>query len=316
MTGFQRVKFFGITILVVATLLVTATSCTSISPTGSSSTGQSNEELNLWDIGPYTMDPAISSELTSHTYVMQVFSGLIRLDDNLRPAPDIAESWDRSPDGKTYTFHLRADAKFQDGSKVTAEDFRYSWERACNPRTGSQTAATYLIDIIGVNDVLEGKAKEITGIEVIDDDTLRVTIDAPKAYFLSKLAYPTAFVVQKSNVETGRDWWRKPNGTGPFRIKEWQEGKLIVLEPNDYYWQVPAKISEVNFHLLAGMPMAMYEMGQIDVAPVFGQYVDKVTDKNGIFYNELAVYPELSLFYAGFNTMKPPFDDINIRKAF
>ncbi len=257
MTGFQRVKFFGITILVVATLLVTASSCTLFAPTSSSSTGQNSGELNLWDIGPYTMDPAISSELTSHTYVMQVFSGLIRLDDNLRPAPDIAESWDRSPDGKTYTFHLRADAKFQDGSNVTAEDFRYSWERACNPRTGSQTAATYLIDIIGANDVLEGKAKGITGIEVIDDDTLRVTIDAPKAYFLSKLAYPTAFVVQKSNVETGRDWWRRPNGTGPFRIKEWQEGKLIVLEPNDYYWQLPAKISAVNFHLLDGMSMAL-----------------------------------------------------------
>ncbi|MBM3166993.1 MAG: peptide ABC transporter substrate-binding protein [Chloroflexi bacterium] len=314
MKRIRQAKPFGIITLALAITLIAA-SCVKITPPSSPPAGESGV-LNLWDTGPYTMDPAISSELTSHTYVMQVFSGLVRLDEHLKPAPDIAESWDRSPDGKTYTFHLRPDARFHDGTKVTAYDFKYSWDRACNPRTGSQTASSYLLDIVGVKDVLEGKAKEISGVRVINDRTLEVTIDAPKAYFLAKLAYPTAFVVQKANVETGREWWRKPNGTGPFKITEWREGQLLVMEPNGYHWQAPAKISKVAFHLLAGMPMSMYEMGEIDVAPVYEHFADKVTDKNGPFYKELAIFPELSLFYAGFNTTKPPFDDANIRKAF
>src|SRR4030042_4268185 len=75
--------------------------------------------LNLWDSGPMTLDPAISSEMTSHTYVMQIFRGLVRLGDNSMPAPDIAESWQRSDDGKTYTFYLRRGEKFHDGNEAT-----------------------------------------------------------------------------------------------------------------------------------------------------------------------------------------------------
>ena len=146
--------------------------------------------LCLWDIGPITLDPAISADMSSHTYVMQIFSGLVRLDHELNIVPDIAESWEQSTDGKTYTFYLHQGVKFHDGGEVKAADFKYSWERACDPDTGSGTAGTYLGDIIGVKDMLAGEAEEISGIEVIGDYTLRVTIDAPKAYFLSKLAIP------------------------------------------------------------------------------------------------------------------------------
>ena len=272
--------------------------------------------LNLWDSGPITLDPAISSEMTSHTYVMQIFSGLVRLGDEAKPVPDIAESWQRSDDGKTYTFYLRQGVKFHDGKEVAAQDFKYSWERACHPETGSQTAATYLGDIVGTKDVLEGKTTRISGVEVIDDYTLKVTIDAPKTYFLAKLTYPTAFVVDKANVESGKNWWLKPNGTGPFKLKEWKAGDVLVLEPNELYYGQPATVKRVVFHLLAGMPMAMYEMGEIDVAEVNEYYIDRAADERGHFYKELAVFPELSLFYIGFNTQKPPFDDANVRRAF
>lgn len=273
-------------------------------------------ELNLWDVGPITLDPALSSEMSSHTYVMQIFSGLVRLDNTAKPAPDIAESWQRSDDGKTYTFFLRKGVKFHNGKQVTAHDFKYSWERACHPKTNSQTAATYLGDIVGVKEVLEGKTKEISGVKVIDDYTLQVTIDAPKAYFLAKLTYPTTFVVDQENVESSSKWWQRPNGTGPFKLKEWKQGELLVLERNENFYRQPPKISNVVFHLLAGVPMSMYEMGEIDVAPVFEEYIERVLDKSGPFYNQLSVFPELSLFYIGFNTMKPPFDDMNVRKAF
>ncbi|GAI18450.1 unnamed protein product, partial [marine sediment metagenome] len=175
----------------------------------------SEEVLNLYGIDPLTLDPAVSGEMTSHEYIMQLFGGLVRLDDNLEPAPDIAQSWQVSDDGKTYTFYLREDVRFHDGRGVKAEDFKYSWERACDPETGSYTAATYLGDIVGVREVLAGESKEISGVRVIDDYTLQVTIDAPKSYFLSKLTYPTAFVVDRANADIGGEWWRTPNGTGP-----------------------------------------------------------------------------------------------------
>jgi oligopeptide transport system substrate-binding protein len=272
--------------------------------------------LNLWDTGPVTLDPAVSSEMTSHNYVMQIFSGLVRLGNEAKPVPDIAESWQTSDDGKTYTFHLRKGVKFHDGKEVTAHDFKYSWERACHPETGSQTAATYLGDIVGAKDVLEGKATEISGVEVINDYTLKLSIDAPKAYFLAELTYPTAFVVDKTNVESGKDWWLKPNGTGPFKLEEWKGDQILALEPNELYYGKPASVKRVVFHLLAGIPMAMYEMNEIDVAEVDENYIDTATDESGPFYKELAVFPELSLFYIGFNTQKPPFDDVNVRRAF
>jgi len=272
--------------------------------------------LNLYNIDPYTLDPALSSEMTSHSYVMQLFSGLVRLDDDLESAPDIAERWQVSDDGKTYTFYLRQDAKFHDGREVKAEDFKYSWQRACDTATGSQTAATYLGDIVGVNEMLSGTATEISGVKVVDDYTLQVTIDAPKSYFLSKLTYPTAFVVDRANVQSGREWWRHPNGTGPFRLSQWEESSLLVLEKNELYHGETAKSDFVAFHLWAGVPMNLYETGEIDVAGVSLAYIDKVTDRSGPFYQELQVTPELSFHYIGFNTTKPPFDDVNIRRAF
>jgi len=272
--------------------------------------------LTLYDIDPWTLDPAISSETTSHQYIMQIFSGLVRLDDNLEPVPDIAQDWQVSNDRKTYTFYLRHDVRFHDGRQVKAEDFKYSWERACDPATGSRTASTYLGDIVGVNAVLAGETKEISGVRVVDDYTLEVTIDAPKSYFLYKLAYPTAFVVDRANVATGRDWWHSPNGTGPFKLKQWEEENLLVLERNDLYYGEMAKVDSVVFQLWGGVPMNMYETGEIDVTAVSIAYIDKVTDERGPFYHDLAVVPELSFYYIGFNTTKPPFDDVNIRRAF
>ena len=278
------------------------------------SSGQ--DVLNLWDTGPMTLDPAIAADMSSYVYIRQIFSGLVRLDQNLTIVPDIAESWEPSSDGKTYTFHLRKGVKFHNGREVKAADFKYSWERACNPATGSGTAATYLGDIVGAQDRLAGKATEISGVKVLDDYTLQVTIDAPKAYFLDKLAYPTAFVVDRTNVDSGKNWWLKPNGTGPFKLKEWKPGQQLVLERSQSYYGEPTKLTEVVFHFLAGEPMALYETGQIDVTPVSTSYIDEVNDETNPFHQELAVTPELSLYYIGFNTAKPPFDDVNVRRAF
>ncbi|MFC1908832.1 peptide ABC transporter substrate-binding protein [Chloroflexota bacterium] len=274
------------------------------------------ETLNLYGVDPITLDPAVSGEMTSHQYILQLFSGLVRLDEGLEPAPDIAEGWQISSDGKTYTFSLRKDVSFHDGRRVKAGDFKYSWERAADPATGSKTAATYLGDVVGVDEVIAGRKKEISGVTVIDDYTLQVTIDAPKAFFLSKLTYPTAFVVDRANVASGDEWWQQPNGTGPFKLREWAQNNLLLLEKNGLYYGKMAEVDSIVFQLWSGVLMNMYETGEIDVSSVSINYIDKVTDTMGVFYRELQVVPELSFGYIGFNVTSPPFDDVNIRRAF
>src|SRR4030043_345417 len=130
----QQIVIIFVSVFAIATLFL-ATGCPLT---------QAQEALNLSDLGPITLDPAVSSDSSSHTYIMQVFSGLVALDDNLKPVPDIAEQWQKSQDGKTYTFILRKGVKFHNGKEVTAQDFKFSWERACNPKTASQTASMYL----------------------------------------------------------------------------------------------------------------------------------------------------------------------------
>jgi oligopeptide transport system substrate-binding protein len=271
--------------------------------------------LFLYGIDPLTLDPSVSHELLSQDYIVQIFSGLVRLDEDLNMQPDLAESWDIE-NGTVYTFLLREDARFHDGRAVTAEDVKYSWERSCNPATASPTASTYLGDIVGVQEVLEGNSEEISGLSIIDDRTIRVTIEAPIPYFLSKLTYTASFIVDRNNVASGKDWWHNPNGTGPFKLLEWDQKNLLVLLRNADYYGKKAGVEAVIFQMYSGRPMNLYEQQQLDVTSVSLSYIDKVLDETGPYYEELAIFPEMSLSYIGFNCTKPPFDDVNIRKAF
>ncbi len=275
-----------------------------------------SECLTLYDTGPITLDPALSREAGSHLYIVQIFSGLVSFDQSMQIVPEIAESWEVSDDGLTYTFYLRDNVFFHDGTPVTADDFKYSMERACDPQTGSQTARTYLGDIVGAEEMLAGEADEISGIRVIDDRILEITIDAPRVYFLAKLTYPVAFVVNRENVESGGEWWRNPNGTGPFKLKVWEEDGLLILERNDLYYLEPANVEYIVFRLWGGVPIRMYETGEIDVAAVGLGDIDRVMDPRNPLHDELEIFPELSLVYIGFNTQEPPFDDPNVRQAF
>lgn len=275
-----------------------------------------SESLALYDTGPYTLDPPLVRTVTSAVYAMEIFSGLVTFDQNIKLVPDIAEKWEVSDDGKTYTFYLRKGVKFHNGRKVRAGDFKYSMERACDPDTGSQTAENYLGDIVGAKQMLSGEAEHISGIKAIDDYTLEITIDAPKTYFLAKLAHHTAFVVDRQNVESGEEWWRHPNGTGPFRLREWQEDELLILERNDLYYLEPAKVSYVVYRLWGGVPIWMYETGEIDMTYVGTANVERVLDPTNPLNKELTTVPEFSLWHIGFNNAKPPFDDPKVRQAF
>ena len=270
----------------------------------------------IWS-DPPTLDPHLTSDTTSAGLVVELFSGLVAINTDLELVPDIAERWEVSPDGLVYTFYLRPNAKFHDGKPVTADDFKWSIERALNPSTASPVADTYLGDIVGAQDVIDGVAAELSGLEVIDDHTLRFTIDAPKAYFLAKLTYPTGYVVDRDNVESGgRNWADEPNGTGPFKLKEYRIGERIILERNPFYYRELAHLDTVVMNLAGGQSMAMYENDELDITGVSLFDIDRVLDPTEPLNQELMIAPpDFNISYIGFNTTMPPFDDANFRKA-
>jgi ABC-type oligopeptide transport system substrate-binding subunit len=245
--------------------------------------------LNLYGEDPYTLDPAMAGDSISINYIMQIFSGLVMLDDDLVPAADIASGWQISDDNLVYTFYLRKNVYFQDGNQVTAQDFKYSWERACAPSLASQTAALYLGDIMGVDAVLSGATDTISGLTVVDDYTLQVILEKPVNYFLEKLSYPVAFVVQEDNVIEGNSWWTNPDGTGPFKLRDWQQGSELVLERNYEYYGDTALLDFVVYKILSGTEFDMYETGEIDVCNVDMNYFYKATDMQGEFYDLLSI---------------------------
>jgi oligopeptide transport system substrate-binding protein len=304
-------------VLIISIVLVSGCKAVKQTPQSAAVSSSSGGVLNLWDNeDPTTLDPALQNEASSAQYILQIFSGLVKLDESMTPVPDIARDWEVSSDGMTYTFHLRNDVKFQDGKALTANDVKYSWERTASPEVGSLNALNYLGDVVGVKEKLSGRADQISGVKVLDDYTLRVTIDSPRSYFLYKLAYPTAMVMDQKNVASGSQWWNKPNGSGPFKLGQWTEGKSLTLEKNRIYYGKPAGLDRVQYQFYTGIPMDLYETGKIDAAPVFTDYIDRATDKSGPFYSDLKVSPSLGIFYIGFNCSRPPFNDVNLRRAF
>ncbi len=276
---------------------------------------------------PPTLDPHLSGDATSAEYVVEIFSGLMIYDQQLNLIPDIAENYKISDDGLVYTFKIRAEAKFQDGKPIRTEDFKWSFERACDPATGSNTADTYMGDIVGCRDKLQGKVKTVKGIVAVDDLTFQLTIDEPKSFFIAKMTYPTAYVLDRKNVESGgAEWFKKPNGSGPFKVEEFSpEENAIVLIRNENYYREPKPILERVVYLVDAPIdlMTGYEQGlgmkedlTYDAVPVGTSNMSRATDPNNSLSKEFVFTNAFSLFYVGFNVHKPPFDDPKIRQAF
>jgi ABC-type transport system substrate-binding protein len=284
----------------------------------SPSSPSGEQVLNLPGGDPPTLDPHLSGDATSAEYVVEIFSGLVTFDQDLNVIPDLAERWEVSDDGTVYTFFLRENARFHNGKPVRAQDFKWSLERACDFRTLSTTTDTYLGDIVGCAEKLRGNVDEVEGVQVIDDYTLEITINQPLVYFLSKLTYPTAFVLDQENVERGgRTWTDQPNGTGPFKLAEFRFGELIVLERNeDFYREPKPQLERINFILAGGSRMVMYEQGELDMTPVGLNDIERVTDPTNPLNQELRTVESMGIFYIGLNANQPPFDDVKVRQAF
>lgn len=260
---------------------------------------------------PREYDPAT----TRSSGDKMLYSGLFSFDPQLKLTPDLVESW-TVREGTIFTFKLRENARFHDGRPVTAQDVIYSWERAVASETQSDTVMTYLGDIQGVAEMNAGNADHISGLRAIDDHTLEVIIDEPKPYFLAKLTYPTAFIVDRANVESGPDWYKHPNGTGPYKLIEWTARTEMVYERNeDFYLGAPA-IRYVVIQLYTGIPIRLYETDDVDIAGVYWYDVARVTNPKEPMHKELMTGVDLCTYFMEFDTTQPPFDDIKVRQAF
>ena len=272
--------------------------------------------LKILGSDPPTLDPHQTGDVTSSRYILEVFGGLLTIDPSLTIVPDLAEDWTVDADGMGYIFNLNPNARFHDGRRVTAEDFKYSIERAADPATEAPGADTYIGDILGVKEKLNGEATFVSGVSVIDDSTIRLELDAPKPYILPKLTYPASFVVDRSNVETGREWIKTPNGTGPFKMVEYEPGVIMRFERFEDYHLGPAHLDEVEFNLAGGDGLLMYENDEIHWGRAGLALIEALADPSHPLREDLHLGPpDFDVFYFGMNTEEPPFDDVKVRQA-
>ncbi len=268
-----------------------------------------------------TLDPAQVQDGPTIELLMHIFNGLVQWDSENKLVPDLAEKWEVSKDGRTYTFHLRKGVKFHDGSPLTADDLAYSIRRSLDPKTTSPVAMTYLNDLVGAAAFNSGKQPELDSVQAVDDATLRLTIDAPKAYFLAKLTYPTAYAVCKRVVEAGGGTIDESRmiGTGPFKISGYRRGDAkIVLDANPDYWEGAPKLKRIERRIILdnGARHDKFEAGELDLTDVtMAVYpADKANDRLAPLLHE---FQRPSVFYLALNqTAFAPFKDKRVRQAF
>ncbi|MEI6289319.1 MAG: peptide ABC transporter substrate-binding protein [Chloroflexota bacterium] len=263
------------------------------------------------------LDPPLAGASQSVGVISLVFEGLVRLDSDLNVQPAGAESWDIKDGGKTFIFHIRKGLKFANGDAVSAEDFAYSLNRAFGKDFANGNAGYYLSNIVGATDVTEGKAASISGVKVIDPQTLEVDLQTPSVYFLYQLTFPASFVVSKKAVDANpAKWTDTAFGTGPFMVKEWKHNQSITLVPNPNYWLGTPQLAEIDLPFVQDPATAlkMYQTGELDIMGTYNFPTDQIPT-----VSSNADFKQVNQFfvaYIGFNNAKAPFNDVRVRQAF
>lgn len=272
----------------------------------------SNEGVSEVD----TLDPPKTQSSNSVMAAGLIYEGLVRLDAKLNIQPAGAESWDISTDGKTYTFHIRQGLKWADGSNVTAEDFRYSLERALSKDFANGSAGYYLSNIEGAPDWTAGKAQGLSGVTTDGTDKLVVKIQKPGVYFLDQLTYIGAAVVPKKLIDQyGDKWVDHAMGTGPFMAKEWKHNQGLTLAPNPNYWKGAIKLDGINMPFVQepATALQLYQTDQLDI--MGSQQFPPTEAANMVGKAGFQQVPQFFDAYIGFNNKKSPLDNVHLRRA-
>src|SRR5471032_560595 len=208
---------------------------------------------------PESLDPAIITGQPEFRIVIGMFEGLTRLDPKTaRAIPGLAQSWEMSPDGLTYTFHLRTNLLWSTGEPITADDLVYSWLRSLNPATASDYAGQ-LYYLKNAEDYNTGKIKDpsLVGVRALDKFTIRAELIHPTAFFLDLCAFPTLYVVPRQTIEKFGDRWlmAKPlPSSGPYQLVFWRLNDKIRLQKNPRYWDATNTQSQIIDILPIGSP--------------------------------------------------------------
>jgi peptide/nickel transport system substrate-binding protein/oligopeptide transport system substrate-binding protein len=216
-----------------------------------------------------TLDPAIGYDWQNWSMIKSLFDGLMDYEPGTTDLkPDLAESYEISPDGKTFTFKLRKGVKFHNGREMTAEDVKYSLDRVTNPKTQSPGAG-FFASIKGFEDVAGGKSESLSGVTVVDPSTIKIELSRPDATFLHVMAINFAHVVPKEAVEQyGADFGKHPVGTGAYKMAEWTLGQRLVFEKNPDYWHKGLPyLNKITFEIGQEPIVALLRLqkGEIDV---------------------------------------------------
>ena len=287
-------------------------------------------------------DPIIDSPYNDFLFG-EVYSGLFRFRGGVDGIvePDLVGSYQMSDDGLVYTFKLRPDLRFSDGTPVISRDVKWSWERALLPANGAVRAADVLGGIRGAEAMLSGDAASLSGVDIVDESTLQVSLVRRQVYFLDLLADPLASVLSEANVNSwGTDGWSAfaaygadlefdelPVGTGPFRIESfaWDEGAILL--PNEHYWDGVPEIDSLEYRNLyvSGSTGVFRQPGvsEFDFFTADREMAESVLSGNpGILNGDsldsfnayiYEVAPRVS--FLAFNTALPPYDDVDFRRA-
>ena len=271
---------------------------------------------------PTTFDPAMVQDGDTIDLLQQVFEGLVQWSPDNKVVPCLAQKWDISPDGLTYTFHLRPNVKFQDGNLVSASDVVYSMRRALDPKLGSPVALNYLGDIAGAKEVSSGKATALSGVKVLDPQTVAITITKPKAYWIYTLTYPTGYVVSKAEARDGvpmaAEDVAKGAGTGPFKVTRYQRDSKVTLAANAAYWDGAPKLAGIERPVVieANTRHDMYVRGDIDMLQFVSPGDLDNDSQDPVLKSQVRLFPRAATYYIGLNGKAfPAFKDVRVRQA-
>ncbi|OTA21397.1 periplasmic murein peptide-binding protein precursor [Xenorhabdus beddingii] len=269
---------------------------------------------------PGSLDPHKSESSSEFDILLDFFARLVDTDKEENIIPALAERWE-TKDHKTWIFHLRKGVKWSDGTPLTAHDVVFSFRRLVTPDTLSPYGS-YLIQakVVNARDVLTGRKKpEELGVKALDDATVEIALERPKAGFLQMLAHPVLSPVNEQVIKKYGNKWTLPQffvSNGPFKLSEWVVNEKIVGVRNPHYWDDKnTVINKVTYLPISDYKADLnrYMTGEMDISnggP--SEFLPTVKKKFG---DQLHVRPIMSVYYYLFNTQKPPFNDIRVRQA-
>ncbi len=267
---------------------------------------------------PPTLDWNLATDNVSIAILHNVMEGLAGYDKKLEPAPALAEKPKVSKDGLVYTYTLKPNILWSDGTPLTAQHFWDSWERALNPKTASEYAY-FLFDVAGAKDYAEGKMNDSSklGIKAVDAKTFQITLNKRASYFPTIPTFTVTYPIRKDLIEKfGKKWTEAGNlvTVGPFTLSEWKHDSRVTLSANDKYFGGRPKLDTINAYIVNEDTTAinMFESGKLHYVARLPPVEIERLKASPAYHNS----PFLRGYYYGFNITKKPFDDVRVRRAF